>query len=140
MASCDFKGNEDDTTTFSAFHDTTPVNRMSTSQSTPKSVSEVMPSHSYLNTVDWELRQPLDFSTASITTTANSTADRVHFRYICNDTELERTVTPGNGLIKNVVQINCDNVLTVEITAFGSDEIIEYVFEIDIAFLNSLGR
>jgi hypothetical protein len=139
MASCDFKGNEDDTTSFSAFHETTPANRMPASQRTPKSVSMVMPSHTYLNTVDWELRQPLDFSTATVTTTANSTADSIQFRYFCNGTESETTATPSNGTVKKVVEIECDNVLTVEMTAIGSDESIEYVFEIDIAFLNSLG-
>jgi hypothetical protein len=138
--SCDYRSNsEEDTATYSSYNGTSEQVGQSAVLRGPKPVSDQMPNHSYLNTVDWELRQPLDLSMATVTTTAKSTAEEVHFRYFCDGFISESNVTPRNEEIKHTVNMVCDDVLTVEMTATGPRDTIEYVFEIDIAFLNSLG-
>lgn len=98
-----------------------------------------MPEHGYLNNVDWELRQPLDLSTATIITTANSTADRVHFIYSCGDSdEKKSTAIPAEGTVSDSIDWDCDNVLTTQMIAVGTDTTIEYSYQIDLAFLNTL--
>lgn len=139
VVSCDYRSDNDNTAEYSSFNGASEQIEQSAVMRGPKPVSDQMPNHTYLNTVDWELRQPLDLSMATVTTTAKSTSDEVHFRYFCDGFVSESTVTPQNEEVKHTVNMICDDVLTVEVTATGSSDTIEYVFEIDIAFLNSLG-
>lgn len=97
-----------------------------------------MPEHEYLNTIDWEVRQPLDLSTATITTTAQSTADLVHFLYSCGEEQKQSKAVPLEGTVTDSVEWNCNGLITTQIVAVGADTTIEYSYQIDLAFLNSL--
>lgn len=97
-----------------------------------------MPEHEYLNTIDWEVRQPLDLSTATITTTAQSTADLVHFLYSCGEEQKQSKAVPSEGTVTDSVEWDCDSLITTQIVAVGADTTIEYTYQIDLAFLNSL--
>lgn len=96
------------------------------------------PDHDYLNNVDWELRQPLDLSTATIITTANSTADRVHFIYNCDDNEQKTTAIPAEGMVSDSIDWACDSIITTKMIAVGTDTTVEYSYQIDLTFLNTL--
>lgn len=117
----------------SVSHDTLP----SVDLETMGRVSQ-MPEHRYLNTIDWEVRQPLDLSTTTIRTTANSTAERVCFTYHCNDEEIKSTAIPLNGKVSDTLDWDCNTIMTTKMVAVGSDTTIEYFYTIDIALLNSL--
>jgi hypothetical protein len=95
--------------------------------------------HEILNTIDWELRQPHDFSSATITTTAVSIADEVKILYRCGDLEELATIVPEDGKIKHIISWNCDREMTATLHAAKGDTLVEYVYSIDIAFLNNLG-
>jgi len=102
------------------------------------SIPSTEPEHDYLNNVDWELRQPLDLSTSTVITTANSTADRVHFIYYCDDTEQMRTAIPAEGTVSDSIDWACDSIITAKMIAVGTDTTVEYTYQIDLTFLNTL--
>jgi hypothetical protein len=95
--------------------------------------------HELLNTIDWELRQPLDFSTSSITTTARSSASEVKIHYTCGELERYTTLIPLDGKIRDTITWGCDTEMTAVLHAFKGDTLVEYSYKIDIAFLNNLG-
>ncbi len=97
-------------------------------------------SHELLNTVDWELRQPIDFSYSSVTTTARSTASEVRIHYTCGDMEQTSILVPYDGKIHDTISWECDKEMVAVLNAFSGDTVVEYSYTIDIAFLNSLGR
>lgn len=104
--------------------------------------SNIIPSeldHNYLNSVNWEVRQPLDMSRSRITTTAKSTADRILINYTCNGMEKATTLIPEDGSVIDVIDWECNDEMTAQMVAVGEDTTIEYSYIIDIAFLNSLG-
>jgi hypothetical protein len=103
------------------------------------SESETPDVHRYLNTIDWELRQPHDFSRAQVTTTANSAASSVRFTYRCGDLEATSLITPDNGHVKDTIDWECSSLMTAKLEAVKGDTLVEYEYSIDIGFLNNLG-
>jgi hypothetical protein len=97
------------------------------------------PDHPYLNSIDWMIVQPLDMSSAKITTTLKSTASEVHFTHQCNDFEATSILVPEDGVVSDTLDTTCDTLLTTKITAYGDDTTIETIQKIDLKFLNSLG-
>lgn len=98
--------------------------------------------HSYLNTVDWQLRQLLDLSTSKVITKANSIADLIEIRYYCDDRALGEEPDkhqPEDGKLEVSVDTDCATIFSVHLKAIGDDATVEYRYEIDIALLNSFG-
>lgn len=97
------------------------------------------PDHPYLNTVNWMIVQPLDISSATITTTAKSTASEVHFHHSCDDLETSSVAVPDeDGVVSDTLETTCKSVLITRIIAAGNDTTVQSVQVIDINFLNSL--
>lgn len=96
------------------------------------------PEHPYLNTIDWMIVQPLDLSSAKITTSARSTASEVHFIHFCEDMETESKSIPDDGIVSDTLDTTCDTFLTTYIKAIGRDTTIQAIQTIDLKFLNSL--
>ncbi len=100
----------------------------------------VAPVHPYLNTIDWMIVQPLDMSSAKITTTAKSTASEVHFIHQCEDMETESKSIPENGIVSDTLDTSCDSFLTTYIKAIGTDTTVQAIQTIDFKFLNALDK
>ncbi|MCC5913044.1 MAG: hypothetical protein JJU46_01605 [Balneolaceae bacterium] len=98
--------------------------------------------HAYLNTVDWQLRQPLDLSVSKVVTKAKSVANRIEVRYFCGDLALgdnPEEHQPTDGEIEFSVDTECETKFSAHLLAFGDDATVEYIYTIDIGLLNSLG-
>lgn len=97
------------------------------------------PDHPYLNTINWMIVQPLDMSSAKITTTAKSTASEVHFYHSCDDMEISSVAVPDeDGDVSDTLETTCKSVLITRIIAVENDSTIQTIQMIDINFLNSL--
>lgn len=94
----------------------------------------------FLNTVNWELRQPKDLSSSRVTTTANSEASHVQFTYLCGEEKSSSRAVPIEGVVTDSVVMKCDEVLNATLVAVSNDTLVVYEYEINIAFLNSLGN
>ena len=101
---------------------------------------DVQSENRFLHTVDWELRQPRDFSASRVTTTAFSRALYVDIFHTCGQLNNSRRLVPENGFIDDSVEWSCSNVMETRMEAVTSDTIAVYEFEIDIPFLNSLSE
>ncbi len=100
----------------------------------------VDPDHPYLNSIDWMIVQPLDMSSAKITTSVKSIASEVHFTHQCGDFETTNILFPEDGMVSDTLDTTCNSLLTTQITAYGDDMMIETIQTIDLEFLNSLGN
>jgi hypothetical protein len=96
------------------------------------------PVHPYLNSINWMIVQPLDLSSAKITTSARSTASEVHFVHQCDDLETESISIPENGIVSDTLDTSCNTFLTTYIKAIGQDTTIQAIQTIDLKFLNAL--
>lgn len=141
LSACSFEPeNEGDNSIFTSnIYDSTELPLKVESSDADTNIISSEPNHNYLNSVNWEVRQPLDMSRSRITTTANSTADRIQINYTCNGMEKASTVIPENGSVVDVIDWECEDEMTTQMVAVGEDTTIEYSYTIDIAFLNSLG-
>jgi hypothetical protein len=141
FSACSFEPeNEDGNGIFtSEIHKTTELPQKVESIDADTNIIPSEPDHNYLNSINWEVRQPLDMSRSRITTTANSTADRIQFNYTCNGMEKATTVIPEDGFVVDVIDWECEDEMTTQMIAVGKDTTIEYTYTIDIEFLNSLG-
>lgn len=95
--------------------------------------------HHLLNTVEWQLRQPIDLSTSEVVTVAKSDAEEVHFTYECEGVVDSTRVIPRAGEVKDIYKTDCETEITTYIIATGDHVRVEYKYTIDIAFLNKLG-
>jgi hypothetical protein len=111
-----------------------------TKNDTDSKLINVDPDHPYLNSIDWMIVQPLDMSSAKITTTAKSTATEVHFTHQCEEVETTTILFPDDGMVSDTLDTTCNSLLTTQITAYGDDMTIETIQTIDLQFLNSLGN
>jgi hypothetical protein len=100
----------------------------------------VDPDHPYLNSIDWMIVQPLDMSSAKITTTAKSTAAEVHFTHHCADVITSSILVPRDGMVSDTLDTTCNSLLITQIKAIGEDTTIETIQRIDLKFLNTLGN
>lgn len=102
--------------------------------------SDMYTGNRFLNTVDWELRQPRDYSNSKITTTANSAADYVNLSYTCSGETKTSRITPLNGKFTHSIDWNCKDILEANIEAVSTDTITIYKYEINISLLNTLSH
>lgn len=104
-------------------------------------ITNMDPDHPYLNTINWMIVQPIDMSSAKITTTAKSTASEVRFHHTCDDIETSTVAIPDeDGKVSDTLETTCKSVLTTRIVAVENDSTIQAVQVIDISFLNKLDQ
>jgi hypothetical protein len=99
---------------------------------------DVLSENRFLHNVDWELRQPRDYSIARVTTTAITKALYVDIFYSCGESEVSKRLQPDDSLIADYIEWPCMELMETRMEAVTGDTIAVYEFEIDIPFLNRL--
>ncbi|PWN07497.1 hypothetical protein [Rhodohalobacter mucosus] len=102
------------------------------------SEEDILTENRFLHSVNWELRQPRDYSVARVTTTALSQALYVDIFYSCGQLSDNKRLEPDEDFITDYVEWPCSDVMETRMEAVTGDTIAVYEFEIDIPFLNTL--